>query len=255
VSTFVDWRKPESLETLNAGLEHGLAVIVDISNNNRLDAWHAKVLSGLLQTGLHALRNLCRGWNEHEVSLMAWSARNALELELWVEYVTASQENAYRFHLDWLNDTAEILSKSIETEKADELRRHREGISSPPSFPYPDMDFGEHTVKDAEAFLAKHRAQNPSLSRKYLRIREIAKILGKEETFNNMSSLFSKHIHPTAYSVLSFPSDRLRLNLSTIMLENGCLSLIRALGTVDRYLLDKELPRIFSSPDDSTKTP
>jgi hypothetical protein len=70
-----------------------------------------------------------------------------------------------------------------------------------------------------------------------------------------MNSLFSKHIHPTAYSVLSFPSDRLRLNLSTIMLENGCLSLIRALGAVDQYLLDKGLPRIFSSSDDSSATP
>jgi hypothetical protein len=147
VSTTVDWRKPESLETLNAGLEHGLTVLTDISNDNRLEAWHAKVLFGLLQTGLHALRNLRRGWSEHEVSLMAWSARNAFELELWVGYVTTSEENAYRFHLDWLNDTAEILSKSIATEKADELRRRREGISSPPSFPYPDMDFGGHMSK------------------------------------------------------------------------------------------------------------
>jgi hypothetical protein len=246
-------RKPESLETLNTGLEHGLAVLIDISNNNQLETWYTKVLFGLLQTGSHALRNLRRGWSEHEVSLMAWSARNAFELEIWVEYVTASQENAYRFHLDWLNDTAEILSKSIATENANKLRRYRKGISSPPSFPYPDMDFGGHSVTDAEAFLAKHRAQNPSLPSKYLRIREVAKILGKEEDFNNMNSLFSKHIHPTAYSVLSFPSDRLRLNLSTIMLENGCLSLIRALGTVDQYLFDKGLPRIFGSPDDSSK--
>src|SRR5665213_1006000 len=248
MSTPLDWRTPEALETLWAGYEHGLTTLITISEENLLEGWHVKVLYGLLQAGLHALRHIRCGWPDNDISRMAWAARNALELELWIAYVTISEENAERFHLDWLNDMSELLSKSVAVEKANAVGSETagdEGMNKVTSFPYPDMDFGGHTVQAAEALLASHRAQNPSLPEKYLRIGEIARLLGKEEMFKSINSLLSKHIHPTAFSVLSFPSDRARLNMCTLILENGCLSLIRLVGTLDEYLNGQNLPRIL----------
>ena len=228
-----DWRQPEMVDSLWASYEHSLSIVFGFQESGQMviEPWNLKVLYGLLQSGLHALRHIRRGWPEEDMSLLAWSARNILELELWTEFVTLNTENALRFHQDWLNDVAGMMERSDPNV----------------SVPYDDMDYSGVDVETAQASIAKEHAASSELPKQYLRISNVAKLLGKELEFSRTNPIYSKFIHPTAFSVLSFPSERTRTNISTLFLHNGCMGLMRILITVDTYLRAVSLPHILDS--------
>ena len=79
----------------------------------------------------------------------------------------------------------------------------------------------------------------------YLRMSAAAKEIGRGEWFSNYNKLLSKHVHATAYSVLSFPTERGRTLTSNLMLHEGTQSCLRVLGRLNTYFKQNNLPALY----------
>jgi hypothetical protein len=235
----VDWRNDSSQQALCAGLEEALRVLAEAQSRNVLEFWHEKVLTGLNQTALFSYQNLLSAWGQKGVSAAAWAARNLLETRIWMEYVTVSKDNARRFYSDWLNDSRELLDKARSHDGSIDLEQWR--VTSP----YADLDFGEATAQTARNWLADLRNSSELVDEDYLRVSSIAKELGHAARFASLNKLLSKYVHPTAFSVLSMPTDRSRYNTATFMLVEGSTACARCLTFLNDFLKQENLGKVF----------
>jgi hypothetical protein len=119
-------------------------------------------------------------------SLLAWAARNLLELNIWAQYVTQSFEQAERFYQDWVIDGSELFQS---------LQDWRVAGGEPPD-----------RVTWALVESMKKSKTDCGLTTKtsFLRVGDVALGALKEE-FKHMNRVFSKLVHPTAWSILKMP--------------------------------------------------
>jgi hypothetical protein len=235
----VDWRNDGSQQALCAGLEEASRVLAEAQGRHALEFWHEKVLTGLNQTALFSYQNLLSAWRQKGLSATAWAARNLLETRIWTEYVTVSKGNARRFYLDWLNDSRELLDKACSYGGSIDPEQWR--VTSP----YADLDFGEATAQTARDWLGDLRSSSELVDEDYLRVSSIAKELGHAARFASLNKLLSKYVHPTAFSVLSTPSDGSRYNSATFMLVEGSTECARCLTFLNDFLKRENLGMVF----------
>ena len=151
--------------------------------------WQNDVIVGLARRCYDLQAHLRRGYAESDAHYMAWAARTLLELKIWTEYVTQSEENFKRFHQDMYVDantafqvgakaTASLDEHPLKTESQKILDNARLGLK------------------------ARLEAAEVSESERYLRLGDIAEQLALETEFNITNMTFSKWAHATAQSVL-----------------------------------------------------
>jgi len=227
-------------QALCAGLDEASKLLSEAQGQNGLEFWHEKVPSGLNQTALFSYRNLLLACRQEGISAAAWATRNLLETRIWTEYVTASKDNARRFYLDWLNDARELLDKAHSYDGSINLEEWR--ITSP----YADLDFGETTAETARDWLGELRNSSALVDEDYIRVGTIAKELGHAAKFASLNRMLSKFVHPTAFSVLSMPSDRARHNTVTFILVEGSTACARCLTFLNDFLKQKNVEEFFS---------
>src|SRR4051794_25145560 len=82
-----------------------LAAIPSFNKENKqMDEWREKQLCHLLELTISSVADFRRAYEEQNISKLAWSARNILELSVWIQYCNLSEANAKRFYDDALRD-------------------------------------------------------------------------------------------------------------------------------------------------------
>jgi len=124
-----------------------------------------------------------RARREGSTATLAWSARNFLELSIWVGYCCASEENAKRFSEDTGRDLFGMIAatKGAVTQpelhkRVDEVLQRLERILNTPSSKVTD---------------------------EFKKVGNAATELGREREFFSNNKFFSKMAHPTAFIVNS----------------------------------------------------
>jgi hypothetical protein len=236
-----DWSKAENQQPIFAALKEARGIVVAVEASGQLDLITTKVVMGLVQTAQFSYSNLILASETESISLMAWCARCLLEAEIWMQYVTASKANAERFHNDWLNDASETLDCYV---PASDMNAQQLADMIVLYGKTQMESEAEYTAK-ARAVLADSRKSVTLDDEDFLRISAVARELGHAEWFGRYNKMLSKYVHATAFSVLSFPSEKLRTNTSNMLLYHGAYSCLRLVGSLNTFLKSHSLRPIF----------
>lgn len=149
---------------------------------------------GGLKTTLVRTRNLLKSrLDEADVNYIAWLVRNLVELKVWVEYCSVSDENALEFHEDSVRDLIELDKKVGGMD--DETR--------------------------AELGKAKAMLQTAKPDHQFKSVSDAATEVGLSDFFKQNNKTLSKFAHPTALSVMSNLSLKARQTICNGMAEVG----------------------------------
>jgi Family of unknown function (DUF5677) len=153
--------------------------------------------------------------------LIAWRARNLLELSVWSIYCSKSNENARRLYADGGRDVINLINAFAKwTEVAGR---------------------GEPEVKPIElekTELAKRAALQgvESLEGAYKQVSEAAKEIGMGANFSVANKMLSKFAHPTAMQIMGTASkDKLALQ-KLLFHSHGCLCFTGAFNALESTL-------------------
>lgn len=237
----IDWRNAENQESLLEATKEARDIVAEMEASSQLDSLRAKVFFGLVQTTQFLYNNLVSGSRNESISFCAWCARGLLEVEIWMEYVTTSKENAERFHNDWLNDAAELLDLST---SASELNPQQRADMNK-LYGAAQIESAPERSVEVRAILAESRKSAEIEDEDFLRVSAVAKELGHRQWFGKFNKILSKYVHATAFSVLSFPSEKARTNTSHLMLYEGSNSTVRILGVLNAFLKKRGLRSIY----------
>jgi hypothetical protein len=158
------------------------------------NAWRVQLLSGLCFQVFAEYRRLqdARAAERIDPSLVAWRARNLLELSVWSTYFATSHENARRLYEDAGNDVRDVL---------DNFERWGQTARQPNDW--------LSAIASGKKDLSRRAASEgiEKLDGRYMRIDVAASKCGLTDTFNPMNKMLSKFAHPTAMQILGIVGD------------------------------------------------
>ena len=177
-----------SREKLGTAIPNRLRELLESVQRRELPSgdWFAILATNILTSVARVCRDLRQTIEQKDaLPAAARNARNLLELWIWIEYCTASRENAKRFYEDALRDAlglAESLSKMCKltgtvNEFGDQARR-----------------------KLVEIALNDHGIE--SLDKNYEQVLTAATNVGLDEWYKANNAHLSKFAHPTAIVVV-----------------------------------------------------
>ena len=151
--------------------------------SKRIPQWRVRQVQNFVMALNTTAFELERARREGRTATLAWSARNFLELSIWVRYCCASEENAKRFREDTSRDLFGMIAAAkgadIQPElhkQVDDLLQRLERIFNTQSFKVTD---------------------------EFKKVGKAAAELGRERQFFSENKFFSKMAHPTAFMVNS----------------------------------------------------
>lgn len=168
------------LETrIPARLNRIYGVLTD--GRQSIEQWQVNLIIDFCHGIDYNISELLRTIGESRLPVAAWSARNLLELWVWIEFCRLSRENAWRFHEDALRDMKGV----IETQNKKMIAR---GMEDP---------FYEQAIERAKT-IAQERLGLEDIDVYYLETRKAAEAVGLREWFAATFRFHSKFAHPTA---------------------------------------------------------
>jgi hypothetical protein len=174
------------------------------------NAWWVQLFASLCSQIFSEYLSLKRAHDEEsdETSLLAWRARNLLELSVWCLYCSKSRENARRLYVDAGRDVLGLFSAFIKWDAATGQ----------------DCDWLDHFT-DAKQDLVQRAALDgiESLDGVYKEVREAAKEAGFGDQFSVSYRMLSKFAHPTAMQILSPPDEAKAAQLRDCFFSQGCV--------------------------------
>ena len=154
------------------------------------------------------LKNVYDENRERDVSLLAWRARNLVELFVWSRYFALSQENARRLYEDAGRDTHEIYRAF---EKWGQTRAQ-------------SADWLEPITSGKQDLSQRAAAEGiETLERAYKRVTEAANDCGMKDHYTLIYKLLSKFSHPTAMQILGASNDAEHALQRDCFFSQGCL--------------------------------
>jgi hypothetical protein len=187
------------------------------------DGWWIQIIGSLCSLNLSEYLSLKQAYeNRLDAPLLAWRARNLLELAVWTRYCVGGKDNARRLYEDAGRDTREIYDKMLA------FRERRTFYRETPS------DWAEPFEKAKCALYERARAEGiDSLDDKYLNVSAAAQKCGILEKYSLINKLLSKFAHPTALRIMA-PVDQQREELQrTYFFRYGCLYFIGAFQSLE----------------------
>lgn len=192
-------------------------------NHNGHEAWQIEVFEALCFKNFSEYVALKKAYEDFgsEPSLLAWRARNLLEISVWSIYCARSRENARAFYEDAgkdVNDLYEVFiswghNASQGNDWLNPLERAKEDN--------------------------RQRAEDKgieSLVGSYQLVREVAKKCGIEQHFKLHFKTLSKYAHPTAMLIIA-PSDPGKEKLQKEMFySHGCIFFVGAFTALEGVL-------------------
>ena len=206
--------------TVNARLE-GLA-----ANPGENNAWWVQLVGGLCFQNFSEYKSLKRAHENTQngsAMLLAWRARNLLELSVWSNWCAKSRDKTRRVYEDAGRDAADILDALMKWgTKTAQLTDWLDPIA---------------TAKQDLSKRALLLDGIQSLEGNYKRVSEAAKECGIGEHFALSYKLLSKFAHPTAMQILVVPDKQQEALLRDLFFSQGCLSFTYAFNALERELL------------------
>jgi hypothetical protein len=156
-----------------------------------------------------------------DISVIAWRARNLLELSIWAMYCTESKENARRLYEDAGRDLTGVLTAF--------------------------QKWGEATAQNPDWFQSGTRAQEDlsnraaargieSISGSFKEVRAAAQDVKFGHHFNLCFKLLSKFAHPTAMQIVLPANDEVATIHRDFFFGEGCLFFTGAFTTLEKAL-------------------
>jgi hypothetical protein len=143
--------------------------------------WQELQLLGFIRyVGLYA-SDLKRAYSSSRLDSLAQALRNLAELDVWVEFCLASEENAKHFFADMARDTREVI------EIHNKLHLHVHKAS------YEGFDNLIKTLIDSSSEL-----QLTNLKESFTPVSRSAKDVGRDLKYAFLYKIASKYAHPTA---------------------------------------------------------
>jgi uncharacterized protein DUF5677 len=162
------------------------------------------------------------GEKRDEVSLVAWRARNLLELSVWCLYCSKSRENARRLYEDAGRDVLGLFSAFTKW-----------GTATAQDPDWLDLitgakqDLSQRAISDGIA----------SLDGPYMQVSDAAKEAGIGEHFSLSYRMLSKFAHPTAMQILAPPDEAKAALQKDCFFSQGCLFFTGAFTALEGQLL------------------
>jgi hypothetical protein len=167
--------------------------------------------------------DLERAHHEKRISTLAWAARNILELSVWIEYCTLTDENARRFQEDAVRDLAGFSDAVQTAVHLTEGQQHAE--------------LGSVRLRLTE--FAASTLGIPVLGNDFQRVAQAATVIGRGESFSAANKMFSKFAHPTAWAVHTVESIDADEGLRNMFLSDGIEMATDALTRIRQFVLPR----------------
>ena len=189
------------------------------------NAWWVQLFASLCAQVFSEYLLLKRAHQDREIegaSLLAWRARNLLELSVWCLYCSKSRENARRLYEDAGRDVFGLFSAFTKW-----------GFATAQDPDWLDLftgakqDLSQRAVSDGIE----------SLEGTYKKVREAAKESGIGDHFNLSYGMLSKFAHPTAMEILAPPDEAKTAVQKDLFFSQGCLFFTGAFMALEGQLI------------------
>ena len=184
-------------------------------------AWQVQLLGALCFQVFSEYRRLqdARAAERTDPSLLAWRARNLLELSVWSAYFAKSCENAWRLYEDAGRDAKNVL---------DVFERWGKGTGQPVDWLSP--------IADGKDDLSRRAASEgiESLDGRYMRVEDAAGECGLKDMFKVMNKMLSKFAHPTAMQILGMADDEKQSLQRDTFYALGCCFFVGAVSALEK---------------------
>ena len=189
--------------------------------------WWVDLFLGLCSQVFSEYLLLKRAYQEgsaRDASVLAWRARNLLELSVWAMYCARSRENARRLYEDAVRDVNGIFAAFIK--------------------------WGEARAEKAEWFepgrSAQQRISNQALSDgiaavngSFKHVRDAAEEVGIRDHFDLYNKILSKCAHPTAMQIMFSSQEALTTWQRDSFFSEGCLFFTGAFSALEEGIFLK----------------
>jgi hypothetical protein len=156
-----------------------------------------------------------------DASLLAWRARNLLELSVWCIYLSKRRENARRLYEDAGRDALELFN-AIETwGKANEQ----------------PADWFESTASGKLGLSERAASEGIKTLDGSYKVHNAAKECGMESHFRLSFKLLSKFAHPTAMQLLAPPNESKAQLQRDYFFSEGCLFFTGAFSVLESLVV------------------
>jgi len=187
------------------------------------NAWYVQLFGSLCSQIFSEYRSIERAYQaegQDDGPLIAWRARNLLELSVWCKSFTSSRENARRLYEDAGRDQFDLISAFEEWGKQ---------TTQPTSWTAP--------LSSAKQDLIQRAADegNEPLDKAFRAVANAAKACGNETHFRVGMKLLSKFAHPTAMQILGVTDEATAQNQKDIFFAVGCGYFITAFATLESH--------------------
>jgi hypothetical protein len=197
------------------------------TNPGKGNEWWVQVLASLCEKVFSEYLLLKHSYEEPKrdsVALLAWRARNLLELSVWSIYCSKSKANARRFYEDAGRDVFGLFSAFTKW-----------GVATSQNAEWRDPLAG--AMQDLSR---RARAEGiNSLDGPYKQVRKAAEECGLGEHFNLSYKMFSKFAHPTAMQILAVPDEEKISKQKDQFFSQGCLFFRGAFEAIEGQLLQQ----------------
>ena len=184
------------------------------------NAWQVQLLGALCFQVFSEYGRLqdARAAERTDPSLLAWRARNLLELSVWSTYFASSRENARRLYEDAGRDAKNVL---------DVFEHWGQATGQP-------VDWLS-AIADGKNELALRAASEgiASLDARYMRVEDAAGECRLKEMFKTMNKMLSKFAHPTAMQILGVADDEKQSLQRDMFYALGCCFFLGAFSTLE----------------------
>jgi len=198
------------------------------ANPGEGNAWYAEVLGSLCFQVFSEYLLLKAAYEEKpegDCSLLAWRARNLLELSVWSIYSANDRHNARRLYEDAGRDVLGVVDAFIKWGTASAQGADWLG-----------------PLEQAKDDLTRRATLNgiDSLDGSYKKVSNAAKECGIGSQFSLSFKMLSKFTHPTAMRILAGADEAKNALLRDLFFSNGCLYFVGAFEALERQLIDRE---------------
>ena len=208
-----------------------------------LEKWREAQIANFLRTLGEMSSDIATAYRRNRVATVAWLTRNLLELSVWIEYCSLSEENARDFANDVVKDLSG-LARSMEQQDILKYRKSRDLVVQSVCQIFDSAEAKEKidsfteefdrkvaSACDSEPFLTEEQCSKmaaiigqESLKDDHRKVWEAAQSIGREGVFAKQNKFLSKFAHPTAL-LISVPFGRDDLSpMSFFMQDAGFLA-------------------------------
>src|SRR5712692_6864849 len=191
------------------------------AEEKKLEEWRINQIGKLMMSLTINTVEMERAFSESRVSTLACTARNLLQISVWIDYCNLSITHADSFRKDAARDGLG-LTKAIQAM-------------------YVEKSGAEHVgLKEAQDRLANFAASVmgiPALDDNFERVLKAAEEVGRGKEFSSKNKMFSKLAHPTAWAINSVNSIEADAEFRGMFLEDGVTTATSSLTRLREFII------------------